>query len=276
MSPFRLFPSLPLEPIGHRRDGRPIYPVLGGAAAADDVEDETDEEAEDEEDSGADPGKNGKYEPPSRAEWLKVQGALSRANASAKQRRELLAERDAELQKLRDEMAAADAEAERKTLLDGQQPAGRKGKKGGGGGPTPAATLPDGVLTKSQVRQLTAQAAREAKEQTVAEFRDILVNQAAASALTRAGAQVDNVERLVRLLELDDVQLGDKGEIEGLDDQVESLKAELPQLFRAAEDPKPRKRAPAPRAQASGRPDPQPQRLSSAEQIAQMALGNRV
>jgi len=282
MSRIRLLPP-PGQPIGHLRDGRPVYPVIGAASdefeieadEPDDAEDEPDDDEEDEEEGGQD----GKWAPPSKAEWLKVQSALSKANASAKERRLALAEKEKAIAELQKREAEREAEAERKALLDGQQPTpAGKGKKGGRGGVTPPApTLPDSVLTKAQVRQLTAQAAKEAEERTAAKYQDKVVKAAARAALKDAGA-AGNVSRLVALLNLEEVQIDDDGEVaEGLDDQIEQLKQELPQLFAPPEPPKPvRKRAPAPKVTPAGRQDIEERPQSSAERIAALALGNRV
>ena len=281
----RLLPP-PGVPIGHRRDGRPIYPVIGAAKDEFEVEpdDESIDDAEDAEDEEADEGEaeeqadSDKWSPPSKAEWLKVQTALSKANASAKERRLALAEKEKAIAEYQKKEAEREAEAERKALLADQlPPATAKGKKGRGGVPTPAPTLPDSVLTKAQVRQLTVQAAKEAEERTAAKFQAKVVNQAARAALTGAGAG-GNVARLVKLLDLDEIQVDDDGEVsEELDAQIQQLKLELPQLFAPAEPPKPvRKRAPAPKVTPAGRQEEEQRPASSAERIAAMALGNRM
>lgn len=277
MNRVRLLPP-PGVPIGYFRDGRPIYPVIGAASDEFEVEaDEPDDAEEEEEDAEPeDDDKGGKSGLPTKAEWLKVQTALSKANASAKERRLALAERDRMIAELQKEKADREAEAERKALIGDQTPAA-KGKKGRGGVPASAPTLPDSVMTKAQVRQLTAQAAKEAEERTAAKFQDKVVKSAARAALKDAGA-AGNVSRLVGLLDLEEVQVDDDGEVsEGLEEQIEQLKAELPQLFTPAEPPKPvRRRAPAPKVTPAGRQEAQERPLSSADKIAAQALGNRV
>lgn len=270
----RLLP-VPGVPIGHWKSGRPIYPVLGGSGAdeVDDVEDEesTDDEEDEDSDTDEDGVKAEKWAPPSKSEWVKVQASLVRANASAKQRREALAEAEKELQALRDDQASKEAEAERKALLEGHSEEDDTGKK------KTAPLLPDGVMTKAQVRQQVAQAVREAEERKTAEYRGMVVNQAARAAMSEAGVQSSNVARLVRLLNLDDVQLDDDGEAtEGLSDQIEALRTEMPQLFRAPEPEKAKpRRAPAPRAQPSGRQEVEEENLTSAQQMARQIMGSR-
>lgn len=282
MSTIRLLP-LPGVPIGYRRDGRPIYPVIGAAKDEFEVEPD-DEEIDDVEEEGneeetAEPEDTGKWAPPSKAEWVRTQASLVKANAQAKARREALAEKEKAIAELQKEKADREAEAERKALLADQlPPTAAKGKKGRGGVPTPAPTLPDSVMTKAQVRQLTVQAAKEAEERTAAKFQAKVVNQAARAALTGAGVQSTNVSRLVKLLDLDEVQVDDDGEVsDELAQQIDQLKAELPQLFAPAEAPKPvRKRAPAPKVTPAGRQEEEQRPVSSAERIAAMALGSRM
>lgn len=273
----RLLPA-PGTPIGYLSSGKPVYPVIGGSSDAfdvepDDADTEEEEELDDADDDTPDDGK-GKYVPPSRAEWLKVQASLTKANAQAKQRREALADREKKLQELQDKDAEREADAERRALLDGARPK-KKAAEGGGGAPAPV--LPDGVLTKAQVRQQMAQATREAEERTASKFRGIAVNQAARAALASSGVQTSNVSRLVRLLDLDEVQIDDDGEIvEGLDEQIEALKADLPQLFRPAEAEKPKpRRAPAPRVSASDRAAVEERPRTTADQMAAAILGSR-
>lgn len=276
MSIPRLLPA-PGTPIGYLPSGKPVYPMIGASGDEFDVEpdvEETDEEGggeEEQDDTDEDGVKAEKWKPPTRAEWLKVQNSLTRANAQAKTRREALSDREKELQALRDKQAEQEAEAERRALTDG-----RKKKSGGGGADAPA-TLPDGVMTKAQVRQQVAQAAREAEQRAVEKFQGKMVNAAAREALKDAGVQSANVARLVRLLDLDGVQIDDDGEVvEGLDEQIESLKSEMPQLFAPPEPvrPKPR-RAPAPRVSASDRQEVEERPQTSAVQMAAAILGNR-
>lgn len=271
--------------LGRLKSGAPVYQVAGGSG---DIEIETDEETgtdpAGEGGEGGEAGKDGEWTPPSKAEWLKVQAALSKSNASAKQRREALAEERAEKQRLADALAAKEAQDERNALLEEQRraaavdaPTGRKGKKAAASQPPAAPGLPADVLTKAQARQQAAEAARAAEERASAKFRGIAVNQAARAALASSGVQSANVSRLVRLLDLDEIQIDDDGEVtEGLEEQIETLKAELPQLFKPAEADKPKpKRQPAPRANGSGRAEAEQRPRSSAEQMAASILGSR-
>lgn len=276
MNEIRLLPPR-FEPIGFYRDGRPIFPVLGASSEDEneielDTEDETEigEDGAESEDGGEAEDKGRKYAPPSEAEWHRVQASLNKANASAKSKREALSAAQKRVQELEDAQAEAAAKAERAQL-------GGK-KKTADDDDAPA--LPDNVMTPAQVKQVVAQARREAVEQTTSKFRDAAVRAAASSALSQAGVQSANVKRLTRLLDLDGIELDDEGEIaEGLDDQIAALKEELPQLFaKAAEEPAPkaksRPRPPRiPLAGGAPQTEAAPAPKSSAQTMADAILG---
>lgn len=271
----RLFPR-PDKPIGYHRDGRPIYPQAGGAADDGIVVEPEDEEPDDGGSSGA------KYTPPDRAEWLRTQNALLKANTSAKTRREALAEANKRIADLEAAQARREAEEERRALTAASTPASAaepvgKGKKGRGGvapAPTP---LPDSVLTKAQVRQMVAEAAKEAKASAAAEMQEKLATRAAREALVGEGVSKTGVGRLVKLVELSDIEFDDDGEVVGgLDEQVDQLKLDFPQLFKSSEpEKKATKRAPVTRATAAGRQDAAPEFKSSAERMAAQIMGSR-
>lgn len=276
MKRFRLRP-LPGHPIGFLASGEPVYPFLGAAKDElpelepneedDEIEIPTDDEPDEvEEEDGA------AYRPPTKAEWIKMQNSLMRANGSAKQRREALQAVEKELAELKDAAAKREADEERKALLKGT---GGKKTAGGGGGANPA--LPDNVYTKSQLRQELARNTKETEDRVRAEYQDIAVNAAARAALIEAGVRGASVPRLVKLLDLSSIEFED-GEISGgLDDQIEELKTELPQLFKDLEAKPARRRAPAPKVNGSDRKagDDDTRRLSTAERMARDITGAR-
>jgi hypothetical protein len=62
-----------------------------------------------------------------------------------------------------------------------------------------------------------------------AKWKPKVVNSAAKAALLSAGAE--KPERLLRLIEHDDLEVTDDGDVHGLDDEVDRLKDEYPELF---------------------------------------------
>jgi len=275
----RLTP-VPGTPIGYLASGQPVYPFAGASPDDDTLEVGPDDEPDDvedelEEDDPSDDERE--YRPPSRAEWVKVQASLVKANGSAKQRREAMAALQKQVDELLAEKAERETDEERRALAKGAVKPGDK-KKAAGGGAAPV--LPDGVFTKTQVRQQLAAATKEAEERVEGKYRDIAVKSAARAALSEAGVQGGGVSRLVKLLDLHAVELDEDGDVSaGLDEQIEELKQEFPQLFKEPEPVRPvRRRAAAPRgANGAGR-EALPEdtvRLSTAEKIARQALGSR-
>jgi hypothetical protein len=281
----RLMPAPPTI-LGYRSDGHPIHQIAGGSG---DIEIEPSDEGE----GGTEgEGTGDAWQAPSKTEWLKVQAALSKSNGSAKQRREALAAKDKETADLQARLAEYEAAEERRELLEKQgggtattvvEEIGKK-RKGTPAGvrttttavPPDAPKIPEGLLTKAQVKQLTETAKRDGEQAASARFRSMAVNQAARAALSGSGVQATNMGRLVRLLDLDEIEIDEEGEITaGLDEQIETLKAELPQLFKAPEPEKSKKRTPPPRVNGSARAEAEERPRSSAEQIAAQVLSGR-
>ena len=104
-------------------------------------------------------------------------------------------------------------------------------------------------------------AIREAEEKAEARYKPIVVKKAARAALIQAGATTAvegdkekteaRLSRLLKLIDVGDLSVEDDGEVLGLDEQVEALRADYPELFEApARKPKTRPTgAPKPAAQ---------------------------
>ncbi|MFB7111735.1 phage scaffolding protein [Streptomyces sp. NPDC056291] len=70
----------------------------------------------------------------------------------------------------------------------------------------------------------------EAVTDSEARWKPIVVKQAARAALAEAGL-VKNPNRLLKLLEMDDIDVSEDGEIDGLDEQIRDFKKEYPEFF---------------------------------------------
>jgi hypothetical protein len=75
-----------------------------------------------------------------------------------------------------------------------------------------------------------------AAERVAAQWKPRLVKSAARAALAEAGAKKTAIARLARAIDLDSVEVDDDGEIDGLEDQIEELKDDLPELFKDEDD----------------------------------------
>jgi hypothetical protein len=231
--------------LGYRVDGRPIYPIAGGAEKDDgpDIEVEVDDAPDDEVDTedgtesketpkpkppaqttGPEPDEE--YVPPSREEWERVRRTL------AKRKQEKL-DVQRQLNDLRDKHREQETDAEK--------------------------------------------AIREAAEKAEARYKPIVVKKAARAALIQAGATAAvegdkekteaRLARLLKLIDVSDLSVEDDGEVLGLDEQVEGLRAEWPELF------EPREKKPKARPTGAPRPAAVEKPKSTAEIHAARILG---
>jgi len=86
-------------------------------------------------------------------------------------------------------------------------------------------------------------AAREQAEAAEKRYKPVAVRAAAKAAFLEAGLQgatPDRVAKLVRMLDLDSLDIDDSGDVSGLADQVASIKKDYPELFAPADKRPPR------------------------------------
>lgn len=119
-------------------------------------------------------------------------------------------------------------------------------------------------------------AAREAEESAAAKYKPLAVKSAAKAAFIEAGANTARFERLFKLLDLDRIEF-DGDDMTGLAEQVDELKADVPELFTARRSPdeddldvKPK----PPKVTAAGR-RPAAQSLTPGDIVARQVFGSR-
>jgi hypothetical protein len=164
----------------------------GGRDDDDDPEDDdADDEDDDDEDDLADLS-----DEELRAELRKTQERLSKASGSSKTKR--------------DRIKAL------KTELD----EARRGK-------APAKKDAEGDEDKPDAEAIRAEADRVANEKA----NTRIVKAEARGALAQAGVSKERVARAVGLLDLKGIDVDDDGEVDGLDDAIDALKKDWPELF---------------------------------------------
>jgi hypothetical protein len=102
----------------------------------------------------------------------------------------------------------------------------------------------------------TGKAAREQAEAAEKRYKPVAVRSAAKAAFLEAGLQGGTPERiakLVRMLDLDAIDVDADGDVTGLDAQVAAVKAEIPELF-TVQDKKPPKVTVGDKAGTTGKP----------------------
>lgn len=210
----------PWEILGYRADGRPIYPIAGGADDGDDG-DESGSDGDEDSDGDGDGDGSDDWTPPTKEEFEALQAKLKKANTESAARRKKLAE-------LQQQHEDAD--------------------------------------TKAQ---------REAADAAIAKYKPVAVKAAAKAAFLEQGANSARVDRLFRMLDLDAIEF-DGDDITGLDEQVEELKADVPELFsgkKSDEDTNDGKTK-APKLTAAGR-KPGQEQLTPGDLIVRQVFGRR-
>jgi minor structural protein GP20 len=115
-----------------------------------------------------------------------------------------------------------------------------------------------------QTEDDTGKAVREAQEAAEKKLKPVAVRAAAKAAFLEAGLQggSDRVAKMVKLLDLEALEIDDDGEVTGLTEQVAAVKTDYPELFGT--------QTRAPRVSASDRPGTNGRTLTTGEKIAAM------
>lgn len=125
---------------------------------------------------------------------------------------------------------------------------------------------------QQQSEDADGKAQREAAEAAVAKYKPVAVKAAAKAAFLEQGANSARVDRLFRMLDLDKIEF-DGDDITGLEDQVDELKKDVPELFAKSEkDDDNDGRPKTPRLSAAGK-RPAQQELTPGDIIARQVFG---
>lgn len=135
--------------------------------------------------------------------------------------------------------------------------------------------------TASEGDEKTARALEEARAEVESRYKPLVVRTAAKAAFltagiaTSAGDTDTKVSRLIRLLNLDDIEIDEDGDVLGLDDQVDQLKDTFPELFQRAKEPEPVRKVRAPKGDTGAKTATPPKPKTIGEMVAARVHGQR-
>lgn len=233
MDPLEHF--LPIDPGPSAWHSQPESQMMAKAKAKPDEEEDDDEDEEEDDDEDDDPDAD-KTPEEIAAELKEIRLALEKANGSSARRRKLLKDTKAKLD-------AAEAEAK--------------------AGKAPKASEDDDA---PDVDTLTKTARAEGRKEAL-----LLVKRSATSAaLAGAGVSAERLARAAKLIDLDDLDVADDGTIDGLEDAVDELKVEWPELFAPKRTPR---RTVAGKGDGDGEGGKGTKKMTASERQAKSILG---
>jgi hypothetical protein len=209
--------------VGYRTNGKPIYNVAGGAAdlavTDDDSDDDDSDAGDDDDDSGVHP--DDAWVPPTKEDWLKLQADKRKADSESAARKRFLRDNGfdpktgqpiqkpaVQLDDDTTETTVADSNTDNKPAFDREK------------------------LEKSFQRQLERETQKA--EGTGRKAAYSLISEVPA-ALETAGWNGKNLARMIKLLDLDSVEVDADGvDVDALDSQVAELKKDFPEFFKRA------------------------------------------
>lgn len=195
-------PRTGLQAIGFLKDGSPIWPVVGGAI---DVEPEDDGEPNDERSDG---DGDDEWTPPTREEFEELLRSKRSANKEAMERRRYLEAHGI------DWKTGERRERERDRDTD------------------------DDAKTSPAKTESARRSAERAAAKVEMRYKPAIARLAVKGALTDAGWTGKDTSMVMKLIDLDDIAVDDDGEVTGITDQIEAIRAEFPSWFRKTREPK--------------------------------------
>lgn len=246
-------------PIGYRASGTPIFLAAGGSGVSvapdDDAaerelfgerDDEDGDPDGDDPDDGEDPG----YEPPDQTTWEQMQRDLAAQRASNSQGGRLarmLRDNDIDMSEVYAKLGIDPKSGKKADPADDPadepepQPANQPERDG--------ARVP----SKAEIDKVVADAVAKSVEREVAKatattekrFKAPLKTLAVRAALADAEWSGKDLTRVLKMIDDDEIEVTDDGDVVGVVEQIESIKEEFPEWFQGR-----RRQAPQPRRAA--------------------------
>jgi hypothetical protein len=208
--------------VGYRANGKPIYNVAGGSI---DVTSDDDSDGDDDSDESGDDDAEEEWAPPTKDEWAKLQADKKKADSEAAARKRFL--RDAgfdpktgrPIEKPTLEVDDDDEVLPKKAVV-AQQPETQDDSRG----------FDREKFEKQFQRQLDREVQKAASGGRKTAYS--LISEVPA-ALEEAGWNGKNLPRMIKLLDLDSVEIDDDGvDYDALSSQVNELKRDFPEFFK--------------------------------------------
>lgn len=218
--------SLPPHTIvGYRENGMPVYNIAGGSGdVSSELDDETDvDNSADTDDGDEDSPDIDAWTPPSREDYERLLNEKKKADSEAAARKRFLREAGLDpktgkpVEKPKVDLELDDLEDTDE--VDSDDKTEKKAEKG---------------FSKEQLeKQLQRTLEREvAKTEQRVRQQTLPLIYAVPQALEDAGWNGKNLPRMLKLLDLDSVEVHSDGDIEGLNEQVDELKKDFPEFFK--------------------------------------------
>ncbi|MEU7416711.1 phage scaffolding protein [Streptomyces antibioticus] len=195
------------------------------------------------------------WQPPSREEYERLVEGKRKADAEAAARRKYLRQH------------GIDPKTGNKVQADDPEPE-----------PEPQGGTPAGP-TAAEIRRQVEKAAAEAELRGLRKTKALVTG--VNSALAGAGWNGQRLNSLMKLIDLDDVEVDDDGEITGLSEQIDAIRSEWPEFFKRTRQLSTTSNAtggsgqngvPAAKVDTADKPAPKPEPKGWAETLAERAL----
>lgn len=212
-------PTISMPPgtvVGYRANGKPIYNIAGGSIeVTDDSEDDDDVSAsveDDDDDEDAEPA----WTPPTQEEFERLIAAKSKADSEAASRKRFL--REAGLDPKTGKPVAKKVELD---LGDDDDESDD---------PTPKLQDKSKGPSKAELQRQVEREIAKAEQRERAKGTRLIA--AVPEALDDAGWNGRNLPRMLKLLDLDSIEVDSDGEVDGLKEQIDELKKDFPEFFK--------------------------------------------
>jgi hypothetical protein len=220
-----VFQTPPGVVLGYRANGKPIYNIAGGSVDVtdDDVTDSDDNDSDDTDDSDS---SEDDWVPPSREDWQKILDAKKKADSEAAQRKRWLRDNGFD-PKTGKPIAKPSVDL---SDDDDDLDVNPKTKKKDDADAEDLLRASREKLEKTFQRQLERETAKAETRGRSTAYN--LISEVPA-ALEEAGWNGKNLPRMIKLLDLDSVEIDEDGvDAEALSNQVAELKKDFPEFFK--------------------------------------------